>query len=241
MSQSTDNLLLLPGLLNDSSVWDEQVARLEEVATLHVPDYGAEDDLGDLACRVLEQAPPRFLMAGFSMGGYLALEIMRRAPERVQALALVATSARPDSDEQLAMREKVITAVKRGKFDKVVAVTTDSALYSGAHELSRQRCKMSAMANAVGPERFCAHLRAVMGRPDSRPMLSSIDLPVAVIVGEEDRVVPPEHSRELAALIPGAKLTLVPACGHMLPLQGAGALSSRLLDLLAKSKEYDEG
>lgn len=240
MIQSKENVLLLPGLLNDRSIWDEQVVRLQEVASLHIPEYGIEDDLGDLACKILDQAPDRFLMAGFSMGGYLALEIMRRAPESVQALALVATSARADSDEQCAVREQVIAAVERGKFDKVVAVTSDTALYPEAPQLSQHRRKMAAMAAAVGPERFCAHLRAVMGRADSRPMLSSIKLPVAVVVGEEDRVVPPEHSRELAAVIPGASLALVPACGHMLPLQGAGTLSSLLLELLTQSSNSED-
>lgn len=229
MSKPQVSIVLLPGLLNDHTIWDGASAVLAKYGEVSVPEYGPVGDLANLADAVLEAAPEQFLLAGFSMGGYLALEVMRRAPERVLGLALVSTSARADTADQQAMREKIIAAVQRGKYDKVVAGTTEGALASGGNA-DRYRDQMASMATAIGPDNFCEHMRAVLNRRDSRAQLPLIKVPTLVAVGEEDQVVPPEFSRELAAAIEGAELAVIPGSGHMLPLQGSEALNASLCE-----------
>lgn len=223
------SILLLPGLLNDHTIWDGASSALAKYGEITIPEYGPVGNLGDLAEAILEAAPAHFALAGFSMGGYLALEIMYRAPERVLGLALISTSARADTDEQQAMREKIIAAVQRGKYDKVVAGTTEGALASGG-DADRYRDQMASMATAIGPDNFCEHMRAVLNRRDSRAQLPLIEVPTLVAVGEGDQVVPPEFSRELAAAIEGAELAVIPDSGHMLPLQGSEALNASLCE-----------
>ncbi len=228
MNDSKPHLLLLPGLLNDHTVWRQQQDALADHATIFIPTFGDDDDIGVMAEGLLASAPDRFLVAGFSMGGYIALELLRRAPERVQALALISTSARADTEQQLAGRQQAIDAAQRGKFERFVQATAGMALESTAPNVDMARAQMAEMAAAIGPERFCLHMRAVMQRRDCRSLLADVRVPSLVMVGECDRITLPDWSREMAAAIPDANLQVVAGCGHMLPLQAAEQLSEQL-------------
>ncbi|MFV0276946.1 MAG: alpha/beta fold hydrolase [Parahaliea sp.] len=219
------DLLLLPGLLNDDTVWRHQRRGLADCAGIHVAAYGDCDNIGEIAAQVLAGAPETFLLAGFSMGGYVAMEMLAREPERIKGLALVATSARADTVEQRVVRQQVIDAVQRGKFDKVVAATSELALHGTGVAVDAARAQMVEMARAIGPERFSLHMRAVMNRRDLRMLLPSHQEPGLVVMGERDRVMSNDHSRELAVNLPRVEELVVAECGHMVPLQAAESLS----------------
>ncbi len=228
MTDGKPHLLLLPGLLNDHTVWQQQQNALADCATISVASFGDDDYFAVMAEALLASTPDKFLLAGFSMGGYIALEILRRAPERVQALALISTSARADTEQQIAGRQQAIDAVQRGKFERFVQVTAGMALEPTAPNFEAARTQLAQMSAAIGPERFCLHLQALMQRRDYRALLKDVCVPALVMVGEQDRITLPDWSREMAAAIPGANLQVVAGCGHMLPLQAADQLSEQL-------------
>ncbi|WP_428246643.1 alpha/beta fold hydrolase [Ferrovibrio sp.] len=222
-------LVLVPGLLLTADFWREQVARLSDVAHCVVPCGQMQlDDVGDMARAVLAEAPDTFALCGLSMGGYIVQEIMRQAPERVTRLALMDTSARPDTPEQTQRRKAFLDLTRLGKFRGV----TPQLLPFLVHQknLSNQALcdRLIRMADEIGPEGFIKQQTAIMGRPDSRPSLANIRVPTLVLCGETDALTPPELHHEMAALIPGAKLEIVRDAGHLPPMERAGKVAKLL-------------
>ena len=221
-------LLALPGLLNDERLWAHQVAGLEPDHAVTAVPTTSHDSVAGLAAAALERAPPgRFALAGFSMGGYVALEILRQAPERVAALALVDTSARPDSPESTAARR---AAIERSKtdFDGVIQALIEKMLPPSRHGDRPLVDMCAAMAHAVGRAAFVRQQEANIARPDSRPLLAQIRCPTVVLCGREDRILPLELSEEIAAGIAGAKLVVIDGTGHMAPLEQPDAVTQAL-------------
>jgi pimeloyl-ACP methyl ester carboxylesterase len=176
------SLLLLPGLLCDARLWHHQVAGLADVASVSVADLSGADSVPELAAMVLSQAPPgRFALAGLSMGGYVALEIMRQAPERIQALALLDTSARPDTPEATESRRKLMQLAETN-----FPAVTDTLLPKLIHPAHRNDAAIVdvivAMANSLGKEAFLRQQRAMMGRIDSRDFLPPCPTPNPCLV-----------------------------------------------------------
>jgi pimeloyl-ACP methyl ester carboxylesterase len=211
-------LLLLPGLLCDERLWRDQIAGLREVATCQVADTTQDASLGEMALRALAVAPPRFALAGLSMGGYLALEIMRRAPERVTRLALMDTGARPDTEDQSRRRRGLMSLTRSGQFKGVTPRLLPSLLHPD-HLDGPLGFEVREMAERIGREAFLRQQQAILHRPDSRPLLPGIAVPTLVAVGEQDQLTPPELSEEMAAAIPGARLVRVPQAGHLPPME----------------------
>ncbi len=207
-------LLLFPGLLCDARLWQDQMDALGDVAECRVADLTLDADLGSMALRVLADAPPRFALAGLSMGGYAALEVMRRAPERVTHLALFDTSARPDTPEQARKRRGLMALTRSGQFKGVTPRLLPSLLHPDqvdgplGHDVRE-------MAERVGREAFLRQQQAILQRPDSRPMLPGIAVPALVAVGEHDILTPPELAEEMAGAIPGAELARIPGAAHL--------------------------
>jgi pimeloyl-ACP methyl ester carboxylesterase len=193
-----------------------------------------DDSLAAIARRLLAAAPPRFALAGLSMGGYLAFEIMRQAGHRVTRLALLNTSARPDTAEQAQRRRDHIAMTQDGRFTEVLeflyqrwvraARRSDLAL----HQVIRQ------MADETGPEAFIRQQTAILNRTDSRPGLAAIGCPVLVVAGADDEVTVPDHAAEIAGCIPQARLAVIPDCGHLSALEQPAALTRALTDWLAQ-------
>jgi pimeloyl-ACP methyl ester carboxylesterase len=209
-------LVLLPGLLCDRELWTAQIAGLADVADVTVADLTAFDTFAGMAEHVLAGAPARFALAGLSMGGYLSFEILRRAPTRVERLALLDTSARPDTPEQGKRRRMFVAHAKRGKFKGVTPVLLPN--WVSPKSIARDPTlpqRVLEMTNRVGPDAFCRQQAAIMGRPDSRPMLASIACPTLVLCGREDEATPLALSREMAADIPNAQLCAIDDCGHL--------------------------
>jgi pimeloyl-ACP methyl ester carboxylesterase len=172
-----------------------------------------------IARRLLAEAPETFALAGLSMGGYLALEVVRQAPERVTRLALLDTNARADTDEQRRNREREIALAEGGRFREACDARWEKSVHPDRLADPELRQIYDLMAEETGPEVFVRQLRAIMSRRDSRPMLPEIRVPTLILVGEEDELTPPEQAREMAGLIPGATLVTVPACGHLSTLE----------------------
>ncbi|MCR0980547.1 alpha/beta hydrolase [Roseomonas populi] len=228
-------LLLLPGLLCDERLWRDQLAGLADLAEPVVADVTLDDSLGAMAERALAAmdaaGAPRFAMAGLSMGGYAAFEVMRRAPGRVERLALLDTSARPDTPDQARQRRGLISLTRSGRFRGVTPRLLPRLLHP-ANLGGPLAEEVMAMAERVGRDAFLRQQAAILGRPDSRADLGAIAVPALVAVGEADAMTSPELAREIAAGIPGAVLREVPGCGHLPPMEAPEAVTAMLRDWL---------
>lgn len=210
--------VFLPGLLCDAALWRPIVDALADRVAPLVADLTLDDTIEAMASRVLATAPERFALVALSMGGYVALEIMRQAPERVTRLALLDTSARPDTPERAADRLAGIESLSRGKFVGI----THALLATLVHRTRTDgpvADALRAMALRVGRDAFLRQQRAILGRRDARPWLPSIAIPTLVAVGEEDAITPPHDAKEMAGLIPGAELVTLSQCGHLPALE----------------------
>jgi pimeloyl-ACP methyl ester carboxylesterase len=227
-------LLLLPGLLCDGRLWRDQVAALRERAHCVVADLTRDETVAAMAGRAMEAVPQGvpFAVCGLSMGGYVAMEIMRRAPGRVTRLALLDTSARPDTEEQTRRRRALLALSESGMFRGVTPRLLPQLLHPD-HVAGPLGQEVMAMADRVGRAAFHRQQRAIMARPDSRPGLSAIAVPTLVGVGEEDALTPPHLAEEMASLIPGARLARIPHSGHLPPMERPEAVNALLEAWLA--------
>jgi len=225
-------LLFLPGLLEDADAFEHQFLGLQSVAPCRAAELTRSDTIAGLADDALAQAPAeRFALAGHSMGGYVALEILRRAPERVERLALLNTHARPDSPESSANRRRLMQLAETdfpGVMNEIAPKLVAPRHLKEAGILG----KMSEMALATGKEAFLRQERAIIGRIDSRPHLAKIACPTLVVAGQEDQIMPVEWLEELARGIPGARLEVIPECGHMASLEQPAKVTALLADWL---------
>lgn len=223
-------LMFLPGLLEDADAFEHQFQGLAATARCSAAELTRSDTIAGLAQDALAQAPAeRFALAGHSMGGYVALEILRRAPERVDRLALLNTHARPDSPESIENRRRLM-ALAETDFPGVMTQLAPKLLAPQHLEEVGLVGKMSEMALATGKEGFLRQQRAIIGRIDSRPHLAAIRCPTLVIAGREDGIMPVAWLEELAHGIPGARLEVIEDCGHMAPLEQP----ERVTELLAQ-------
>jgi pimeloyl-ACP methyl ester carboxylesterase len=212
-------LVLLPGLLCDRALWEAQIRALSDIAAPVVPDLTRSDTIPGLADGVLAEAPPFFALAGLSMGGYVAFEIMRQAPDRVLRLALLDTSARPDSEERKQARADLIDLAQLGDFKGVTPRLLSRWVHPDhARDPVIAETVMS-MTERVGREAYVRQQTAIINRSDSRPGLSRISCPTLVLCGQDDQATPPKLHREMAADIPNARLVIVERCGHLPPLE----------------------
>jgi pimeloyl-ACP methyl ester carboxylesterase len=221
-------LILIPGLLNDHRLWTHQVRGLGDQAKVRVLPQTEDDNLAAMAARVLEAAPATFALAGLSMGGYVAMEIMRKAPERVERLALLDTTARPDTPEQTQRRLDAIAIASSGGFDKIMPAMLPLLVHPDHLGQERVGGLARDMARAIGPDAFARQQNAIRHRPDSRPSLSQVRCPTLVAVGRDDALTPPDRAREMADLIPGARLVTIEDCGHLSAIEQPQAVTAIL-------------
>jgi pimeloyl-ACP methyl ester carboxylesterase len=222
-------LLLLPGLLCDGRLWAPQIAALAERAEPVVADLTRDDTIAGMARSALAAALPRFALAGLSMGGYVAQEIMRQAPERVVKLALLDTSARADTPEQTQRRRDLIALSELGRFRGVTPRLLPLLIHRDRFEDKALVDTITAMADAVGPEGFRRQETAILNRRDGRADLARIAVPTLVLCGREDVLTPLPLAEEMAAGIPGARLEIIEHCGHLTTLERPDQ-TSRALD-----------
>jgi pimeloyl-ACP methyl ester carboxylesterase len=226
-------LVLLPGLLCDEALWAPQVDGLADVAEGRVADLTRDESLATMAARVLAEAPQRFALAGLSMGGYLAQEIMRQAPERVMRLALLDTSARADTPERLAQRRGLIELAQKGEFKGITPRMLPQWLHPDHLSDTALTRTVMDMTHRVGRDAYLRQMRAIMGRPDGREDLRRIGVPTLVLCGREDQSTPLALHEEIAALVPGAVLTVIERCGHLATLEQPAMVNAALRAWLA--------
>jgi pimeloyl-ACP methyl ester carboxylesterase len=208
-------LLILPGLLEDADAFQHQIERL---GAARAADLTGQDTIAALAAEALRQAPAgRFALAGHSMGGYVALEVMRQAPDRVDRLALLNTHARPDSPEATENRRRLMQLAEKD-FPQVIA-TLLPKLVLAEHLSGDITGTITEMALGTGKEAFARQQRAIIARIDSRPHLAAIRCPTLVIAARHDALMPVEWLEELARGIQGATLSIVERSGHMASLE----------------------
>ena len=225
-------ILLVPGLVSSPRIYHPIIPALWKLGPVTVANHIRDDNMGAIARRVLSEAPPRFALAGHSMGGYVAFEIMRQAPERVAKLALINTQARPDTAEATARRQGLMSRAGRGEYRAVL-----DELFPGLVHPSRQgdahlRQLVYDMGDDVGPKAFIRQQTAVISRPDSRPTLAWIRCPTLVLTGDQDNTIPNSLSMEMSSGIPGAKLVVLPNCGHLPQAEQTQATADALTEWL---------
>ena len=224
--------VLIPGLLCSARLYAEQAPALWRLGSLSIADHRRDGDLPAIARRLLATAPPRFALVGLSMGGYIAFEVLRQAPERVQRLVLLDTTARGETAEQTRNRRALIDLAQSGSFAQVPDRLFPLYVHRRRHSDAALRELLGQMADETGAEAFVRQETAIMNRPDSRPGLSAIRCRTTVIVGEGDELTPPEMAREIASGIPGAQLIEIADCGHLLIGERPDVCARLALDFL---------
>lgn len=221
-------ILLVPGLVSSPRIFAPVVPALWRFGPVTVANHVRDDNMGTIARRILAEAPPRFALAGHSMGGYIAFEIMRQAPDRVAKLALINTQARPDTPEATSRRRDQIARAQAGEYRAVLDELFPIFVHPSRRGNADLRQLVHDMGDDVGADAFVRQQTAIMGRPDSRPTLAWIKCPTLVLTGDDDNTIPNSLSKEMADGIHAAKLIIVSHCGHLpqveQPLAAADAL-----------------
>jgi pimeloyl-ACP methyl ester carboxylesterase len=226
-------LALLPGLLCDGALWRAQVAGLAGLADCRVADFTSQDSVAAMATSVLETMPERFALAGLSMGGYVAFEVLRRAPGRVTRLALLDTSARADTPEQSSRRRGLVELAQKGRFKGVPERLLPLLIHAERLGESELPAAVTAMALRIGRDAFLRQQSAIMGRPDSRADLVRIACPTLVLCGRQDALTPLARHTEMAAGIARSRLVVVEDCGHLAPMERPAEVTAALKAWLA--------
>ncbi len=227
-------LVLLSGLLCDAALWEPQLSQLADVARFWVPDLTENETMKEMGESVLRDAPwKEFALAGLSMGGYVALEIMRQAPQRVTRLALLDARARPEKPDETVRRKQLmkLAQTERG-FTPVTSRMLPLMLHPSRVKDAQLTKTIRDMAERIGIEAYLRQQRAIISRPDFRPGLPKIKCPALVLCGRQDQLTPLECSEEMATAIPGAKLVTVEECGHLSTLERPDVVNAALREWL---------
>ena len=223
-------ILLIPGLICTDEVFAPQLPALWPFGPITIASTLVGDSMAAIAASILATAPPRFALAGVSMGGYLSFEVLRQAPERVVKLALLDTSARPDTPEQSAGRRAMVERARRGEYETMIDEIYPALVHPDHANDAALRALHCREAAVIGVEGFARQQAANVARPDSRPMLASIGVPTLVLVGDADRLTPPEVAREMADGIAGSRSVVIAKAGHMSLREQPEAVNAALVD-----------
>lgn len=229
---SSDPVVLLSGMLAGGELWNAVVDEMDPALSVQHIRIDLDDSVVGMAESVLAQAPERFGLVGHSLGGAVALEIIRRASHRVSRLALLNCSARGPSEAQQQAWSELAERTRSGRFDDVI--TEQAQVNLGRINAAAPTEVWLRGARQVGPDGFLRQLSAQAGRPDARPGLAAVGVPTLVVSGEHDEVCPSALQDELAAGIPGARRLTVAGAGHMSPLDAGPQLASELTRFLAE-------
>jgi len=228
-----ESMVLVPGLNCSARLYAEQIPALWRFGSVLVADHRHDDQLGALAGRILSTAPPQFALVGLSMGGYIAFEMCRQAPDRITRLALLDTSARADRPDQTERRRQHVALAESGEFAQIPDLQFPTLVHPGRHNDAALRAVVHMMAEDTGAASFVRQQKAIAGRPDSRNDLARIGCPTLVMVGDRDELTPPELAREIADGIAGSRLIVVPRCGHLSTLECPLAVTEALIEWLS--------
>jgi pimeloyl-ACP methyl ester carboxylesterase len=221
-------IVAVPGLMCTPRLYAEQIPVLWQFGPVTVADHRRDETMEAIAGRILATAPPRFALIGLSMGGYIAAEMLRQAPERVAKLALLDTSARADLADRREGRQALIAMAEQGRYAEVAEQHFPQFVHRNRHSDAALKQLVMLMAKETGSAAYVRQQKAIMARRDWRGLLGGIRCPTVVIVGEGDELTPPKLSEEIAAGIPDAPLVVVPDCGHLTTLESPEAVNAAL-------------
>jgi pimeloyl-ACP methyl ester carboxylesterase len=227
-------LVLVPGLLCDSLVWKHQLAAFADTHELLVPELSDYTSLEAMGAAVLAAAPTRFALAGHSLGGRIALEVVRQEPARVTHLALMDTGVGPPSPAERASRLELVVLGETVGLTAVAERWLPPMLHPARRQEPTFMAPLAAMVTGRTAASFRRQQEALLARPDARPVLAQVHCPTLVLTGREDEWSPPEQHEAIATAIPGASLVIVPEAGHFAPLEQPAAVTQALRELLAR-------
>lgn len=227
-------VVLVPGLNCTARVYGQQLPALWQFGPVQIADHRRGNSMAAIAKSILDHAPKQFALAGFSMGGYVSLEILRQARDRVLKLALIDTAAAADRPDQTEKRLKSIALTKDGK-----ALEREEALWPLLVHESRLndeaiRGVVKEMHQETGAEAYINQQTAIMGRADSRALLGELKMKTLIVVGDSDQLTPPAAAKEMHELVAGSKLDIIPNCGHMSTLERPDRVTKLLVEWLAE-------
>lgn len=226
-------IVFVPGLMCTGRIYQHQVDHLADKHPVLLANHWSANSMQHIAGQILEAAPDRFALVGTSMGGYVSFEIMRQAPERVERLVLMSTSARPDTPERSEGRRRDVAHAREHGMRKGTKALWPKLVHPARHEDLALLGVFLEMAEQLGVDAFARQIDAIIGRPDSVPLLGAIKAPTLVVAGSDDTLIPPDMSKEIAAGIPGARLEIVPLSGHMNMMERPETITALLRDFLA--------
>lgn len=227
-SPSSLPIVLVPGFMCDDELWRDQSAALRAHGDCIVADFSNATSLTEAASLILLENPGRFRLAGFSLGGYVAQEILRLAPERVERLALIDTAMQADSAERRAERDALSrAALAPGTFTGMTMTLMRGYLHPKRLDDASLTGRIQAMTTRLGRDVFLRQNNMI--RPDGREALAAYCGPALVLCGAEDRITPVSISEEMARTLPAAELQIIPDCGHMAPMERPDAVTHALI------------
>jgi pimeloyl-ACP methyl ester carboxylesterase len=226
-------LVLVPGLMCDETVWKAQIHALSDVAECQVADHGSLDSLPAMATAILEHAPPRFALAGHSMGGRVAFELLRQAPERVERLAIFDSNYRPlaagpAGEEEAAGRYRLLAKARAEGVRAMAEEWVQGMIHPDRKNDSALVTAILDMFERKNADIFEAQIRALLNRPDAGPLLDQVRVPMLILCGREDAWSPPSAHQEMAARIPSSEFVIVPQSGHMATMERPGEASEAM-------------
>lgn len=226
-------IVFIPGLLTTGRIYQHQADHLGRAHPVLLADHWTGASMGEIADGILALAPPTFALVGTSMGGYVAFEILRRAPERVARLALLSTTAHPDAPDRSAQRRQQLAWTREHGVRAGTRGLWNILVHPARREDRPLLTMFLEMAEELGIDAFARQTEAIIARADSRPLLPQIKVPTLVIAGADDHLLPPSNSVEIAAAIPGAHLETIAHCGHMGVVEMPETYTKLLGDFLA--------
>jgi pimeloyl-ACP methyl ester carboxylesterase len=232
-TRNGNSLILIPGLLNTADLWRDQTAGLADTSEIYVTsEHYAYDNIPEIAARILQRAPERFALAGLSMGGYIAFEILRQALARVTKLALLDTTARPDAPEKAVQRRETIRVAREHGLQRVRESMQPNLLHAKHLKDQSILLRLGRMAEQVGVDGFERQQTAIMDRVDSRPLLQEIHCPTLVLCGRQDTLTPMELAQEMADGIANSRLIVVEECGHLSAIEQPARVTDAMREWL---------
>ncbi len=228
----TTNFIFVSALLASHDLWLDQIGEFEEDYDLILFEHTLHDNLPDMVSAFLEDAPDSFIIAGLSMGGYIAFEILRQAPGRVEKLILLDTNARTDREPQIEMRKELINRAANEDIRNIAQELTPFLIHPDRINDQELCDRIMDMATEVGAEAFQRQQQAMITRLDTRELLPAISCPTLIICGEQDAITPPKVHQEMADLIPGAVFHQITECGHLSAMERPGEVNHLIRQFL---------